>query len=116
VDDAQVIDECVRTAALITELTGEPAPFVRAPYRKADAFRYADLLDDRGFSTIGWSLDPRDWAATDPVEIVRAVLDSLHPGAIVVLHDGGRDRSATVEALPLMVHGARMAGYRFVAL
>jgi peptidoglycan-N-acetylglucosamine deacetylase len=116
VDDAQVVDECVRTAALVAELTGAPAPFVRPPYRKVDGARYAALLDDLGFATVTWSLDPRDWAATDPVDIVTAVLDALKPGAIVVLHDGGRNREATVEALPLIVHGARLAGYRFVAL
>ena len=44
------------------------------------------------------------------------VLDHLHCGAIVLLHDGGGDRSATVEALPLIVRGAQLAGYRFVAL
>ena len=111
-----MVDECLRTAALITDLTGGPAPFVRPPYRKVDGARYAELLGDRGFTTVTWSLDPRDWAATDPVDVVRAVLDDLTPGAIVVLHDGGQNREATIEALPLIVHGARLAGYRFVAL
>ena len=116
VNDAQVVDECERTAELIAELTGHPAPFVRPPYRKADASRYADLLGGRGFTTVTWSVDPRDWATTDPVEIVREVLDNLHTGAIVLLHDGGRNRWATLDAVPLIVSGARLAGYRFVAL
>ena len=116
VDDEQLVDECERTAAFIAELTGRPAPFVRPPYRKTDAHRYAALLGGRGFTTVSWSIDPRDWAASDPVEVARGVLDSLHCGAIVLLHDGGRDRSVTVDAVPLIVYGARLAGYRFVAL
>jgi peptidoglycan/xylan/chitin deacetylase (PgdA/CDA1 family) len=116
VDDAQLVDESERTAGLIAELTGRSATFVRPPYRKIDGPRYAALLGGRGFTTVTWSLDPRDWEATDPVEVARAVLDDLHCGAIVVLHDGGRDRSVTVDAVPLIVHGARLAGYRFVAL
>jgi peptidoglycan/xylan/chitin deacetylase (PgdA/CDA1 family) len=116
VDDGQLVDECERTAGLIAELTGCRAPFVRPPYRKADARRYAALLGGRGFTTVTWSVDPRDWASSDPVEVARGVLDSLHCGAIVLLHDGGRDRSVTVDAVPLIVYGARLAGYRFVAL
>jgi peptidoglycan/xylan/chitin deacetylase (PgdA/CDA1 family) len=116
VDDGQLVAESVRTATLITELTGRPARFVRPPYRKADAGRYATLLDGRGFTIVTWSVDPRDWATSDPVEVARGVIDSLHCGAIVLLHDGGRDRSVTVDALPLIVHGARLAGYRFVTL
>jgi hypothetical protein len=50
------------------------------------------------------------------VAIATAALDALHPGAVVLLHDGGGDRRATVEAVPLIVQGARLAGYELVAL
>ena len=116
VDDDALVDEAERTAALIVELTGRPAPFVRAPFRKVEIVRYDALLAGRGFTTVTWSVDPRDWACSDPVEIAQAVLDHLHHGAIVLLHDGGRPRPATVDALAPIVHGARLAGYRFVSL
>jgi peptidoglycan/xylan/chitin deacetylase (PgdA/CDA1 family) len=37
-------------------------------------------------------------------------------GSIVVMHDGGGDRSATVSALPAIIAGIRDRGFRFVAL
>ncbi len=114
--DEVLLDEAVRSAALIAEATGQPARVFRPPYRKADAPRWASVVAPLGLETVTWSIDPRDWASTDPVEIAMGVLDHLHCGAIVLLHDGGGDRSATVEALPLIVRGAQLAGYRFVAL
>jgi len=114
--DRDLAEEVVRTAMMIEDATGRPAPWFRPPYRKADAPRWDAVAGPLGFHTVTWSVDPRDWEAREPVAIATAVLDHLHPGAIVLLHDGGGERSATVEALPLIVHGARLAGYRFVAL
>ncbi len=60
-----------------------------------------------------WSIDPRDWqAGIRPRQIVREVLAAVRPGSIVILHDGGGDRSATVAALPAIVKGIRHRGLR----
>lgn len=37
---------------------------------------------------VHWSVDPRDWSRPGVDAIVDAVLDSVQPGAIVLLHDG----------------------------
>ena len=46
--------------------------------------------------------------------ISRRVLAALHPGAIVILHDGGGNRSQSVAALPAIVRGIRADGYQIV--
>jgi peptidoglycan-N-acetylglucosamine deacetylase len=38
------------------------------------------------------------------------VLAGVRPGVIVLLHDGGGDRSATVAALPAIIDGLRRLG------
>ncbi len=45
-----------------------------------------------------------------------AIARALKPGAIIVLHDSGGDRSKTVEALPAIIENALKAGFRFVKL
>ncbi len=49
-----------------------------------------------------------------------AILRSATPqggrGAVVLMHDGGGDRSHTVEALPQVIKRRRAAGYKFVTL
>ena len=41
----------------------------------------------RGLSILSWSVDPRDWATSDPLAVERAVLESIRDGDIVLLHD-----------------------------
>jgi peptidoglycan-N-acetylglucosamine deacetylase len=48
------------------------------------------------------------------VVISRRVLAALHPGAIVIMHDGGGNRAQTVAALPAIIRGIRAAGYQLV--
>jgi len=116
-DDADAQQEVLRTDELLRELTGAPVRYFRPPYRKTDASRYATLLADRDIVTVTWSVDPRDWRGGDAETISDAVLGALHPGAIVLLHDGGgRDRTETVRAVPMIVSGARALGYELVAM
>jgi peptidoglycan-N-acetylglucosamine deacetylase len=64
-----------------------------------------------GWPTVLWTIDPLDWQpGVTPHQIVRRVLAAARPGAIVLLHDGGGDRSATVAALPDIITGLRRLG------
>ena len=48
--------------------------------------------------------------------IISAVLGTAKPGAIVLMHDGGGDRSQTVEALDTVLKTLSGQGYRFETL
>ena len=64
-----------------------------------------------------WSVDPADWApGATAKQITHRVLSAVRPGSIVILHDGGGDRSATVAALPAIVRGIRRRGLHLVAI
>ena len=64
-----------------------------------------------------WSVDPRDWAPGATAKgITHNVLTHVHPGSIVIMHDGGGDRSATIRALPKLIHGIRHKGLRLVTV
>jgi peptidoglycan/xylan/chitin deacetylase (PgdA/CDA1 family) len=70
-----------------------------------------------GQRVVLWSVDPADWTAGSTAkEIARRVLSSVRPGSIVILHDGGGDRSATLTALPAIVRGIRKRGLHLLAL
>jgi peptidoglycan/xylan/chitin deacetylase (PgdA/CDA1 family) len=64
-----------------------------------------------GQRVVLWSVDPTDWKpGTTPKQIARRVLGAVKPGSIVILHDGGGDRGATVAALPRIIRGIRERG------
>jgi peptidoglycan/xylan/chitin deacetylase (PgdA/CDA1 family) len=63
-----------------------------------------------------WSIDPGDWRRPGVRAIVSNVLANSRPGAIVIMHDGGGDRSQTVAALPAVIRGLRHRGYQLVSV
>lgn len=94
------------TQRLIESLTGRSTTLFRPPYN-ADS-RPANLQEllpigiaqSLGYITVLENVDPRDWQKQDPIELLQRVKDELPRGNILLLHDGGGDRSATVAALP----------------
>jgi peptidoglycan-N-acetylglucosamine deacetylase len=64
-----------------------------------------------GDRTVLWSVDPADWQpGVTSDQLIHRVLAAVRPGAIVLLHDGGGNRSATVAALPAIIDGLRRLG------
>jgi peptidoglycan/xylan/chitin deacetylase (PgdA/CDA1 family) len=63
-----------------------------------------------------WTADCRDWTRPGVGRIVATVAHQLRPGAIILFHDGGGDRSQTVAALPRVLRQLHARGYRAVAL
>ncbi|GAA1586390.1 hypothetical protein GCM10009789_44940 [Kribbella sancticallisti] len=63
-----------------------------------------------------WSLDTRDWSRPGTAVIVRRVLNNVRSGSVVLLHDGGGNRSQTVAALPTILKALKARGYVFYPL
>jgi peptidoglycan/xylan/chitin deacetylase (PgdA/CDA1 family) len=112
--------EIARTSRTITAAGAKacmfrpPGGVVRGALRPASA---------AGLSTVLWSVDTRDWdsrlavRAKRPEQIRhRAQVGLGQPHPILLLHDGGGDRAATVAALPGIIDDFRTKGYRFVRM
>jgi peptidoglycan/xylan/chitin deacetylase (PgdA/CDA1 family) len=87
----------------------------RAPYGHTSETMLRGLYR-AGYVSIGWDSDSEDWRDLPAAQISENVLSEAHPGAIVLLHDGGLgggnpDRANTVEALPQIIDGLRERGY-----
>ncbi|MHB1135455.1 MAG: polysaccharide deacetylase family protein [Coriobacteriia bacterium] len=100
----------------IVRTTGARPRWLRAPGGRlgGSAEQY---IADAGMLSALWTVDPQDWRkGQTSEEIAGSVVASVRPGGIVVLHDGGGDRSATIAALPVIIDRLRDAGYEFVTL
>jgi peptidoglycan/xylan/chitin deacetylase (PgdA/CDA1 family) len=75
-----------------------------------------DLLQQRRMLMVLWSVNPSDYYRPGTQTIVSRVLAGVTPGAIVLMHDGGGDRSQTVAAVPAIVRKLRARGYRIVTI
>ena len=75
-----------------------------------------DAAQARGYVAVLGSAYPYDPKRPPAVFIRWLVSKNLAPGAIVILHDGGGDRSRTVAALPGILEAGRDKGLRFVTV
>jgi peptidoglycan/xylan/chitin deacetylase (PgdA/CDA1 family) len=110
--DADVVAEVRGATRVLNDLGIQPATF--RPPGGSWSDRTVRLAEDMGQRTVLWSVDSRDWTGATAAQIARAVLQDVRPGAIILLHDGGGDRSATVEALPRIIRGLRQMDLRLV--
>jgi peptidoglycan-N-acetylglucosamine deacetylase len=72
-----------------------------------------ELASSAKLVSVHWSVDPRDWSQPGVAAIVSTVQNGMHPGAIVLMHDGGGPRQQTVEALGQLLPWLVEHGYRF---
>lgn len=109
---AQEIED---TAALIDETTGCKTAWFRPPGGVLNN-GLNDYALSQNYAVAMWSSDARESFFSSSGALVNNVLNSAKPGGIVLLHDGGGDRSATVQALPIIITQLKERGYRFVTL
>jgi hypothetical protein len=69
-----------------------------------------------GYTVIMWTIDPRDWSRPGAAAIANHVIKRAAPNAVVVLHDGGGDRTQTVAAVDTILSVLSQQGYTFAAL
>jgi cellulose synthase/poly-beta-1,6-N-acetylglucosamine synthase-like glycosyltransferase/peptidoglycan/xylan/chitin deacetylase (PgdA/CDA1 family)/spore germination protein YaaH len=119
------------TERLFASRLGIKPLFFRPPYSidsepdTEDQVRPLEFTQDLGYITISDKIDPNDWR-DDPHptadQIASRVIEHLPPcaagdlgcGNIILLHDGGGNRSQTVLALPKIIAGIRAKGLEIV--
>jgi peptidoglycan-N-acetylglucosamine deacetylase len=69
-----------------------------------------------GLTTVVWNDDPVDWSQPGTMTIVNRVLANVHPGSIILLHDGPAGRAQTLAALPYILSGLKARGLTPVSL
>ena len=111
----QIIQQLSSTRDTIQQTTGMVVTLFRPPY-DAYTFRVLDVAASLQFSTITWNVDPRDWSRPGTDAIIDRVLNATQNGSIILLHDGGGDRSQTVAALPSIIEQLQQRGYIFVTI
>ena len=118
------------TELLIESSLGVKTLLFRPPFgidhqpETASEIQMLPIPQSMGYIIIGARVDPHDWGEpnggppppTDTI-VQRVLADATdEKGNIILMHDGGGDRSHTVEALPRVIDGLRAKGYEFVSV
>ncbi len=72
-------------------------------------------LDGTVVAEVGWDVDTEDWRKPGADQIAKAI-ENAKPGQVILMHDGGGDRTQTIEALRKALPELRKQGYRFVTI
>ncbi len=84
---------------------------VRPPYGATNQ-AVQRVLNQQGLRQVLWSVDTQDWSRPGVEHIVKvATGPSVAAGTIVLMHDGGGNRSQTVTALPRIISTLQHRGY-----
>jgi peptidoglycan-N-acetylglucosamine deacetylase len=106
------------TAAIRREITRTSqllggVKYLRPPGGSYNA-RVLGIVHSLGLKLVLWSVDTLDWKYHSVSSILRYLRAEVRPGAIVLMHDGGGNRSQTVAALPKVIDWLRSHGYTLV--
>jgi cellulose synthase/poly-beta-1,6-N-acetylglucosamine synthase-like glycosyltransferase/peptidoglycan/xylan/chitin deacetylase (PgdA/CDA1 family) len=127
ISHTQIRWELNLTQRLIESTLDVKTILFRPPYGIDHQPEYAEevaqlpLAQEMGYLIVGQRIDPDDWSLRDgkPIpakEIVDSVLRQAGNGNIILLHDGGGDRTQTVAALPQIIEALREKGYQLVSV
>ncbi len=101
---------------MVRWMTGVTPKWFRPPMGKIDGPAY-NAIRSAGMKPVLWTVDPQDWRpGAEAGAIARSVIAAAKPGSVILLHDGGGDRTQTIKALPWIIHELRGKGYEFVLL
>jgi len=111
----QILAQLTLTSQILQKTIGMRPRFFRPPYGALNV-QVLTQVNRLGLTTVLWNDDPRDWSRPGTRVIISRVRSEADNGAIILLHDGGGDRSQTLAALPIIIKALYKRGFRFVTL
>jgi peptidoglycan-N-acetylglucosamine deacetylase len=102
--------------ATAVQQVGIPRPRLFRPPYGAYNDQTLSVAARRKMLTVLWSVESSDYKATDPRAMADDVLAHVQPGAIILMHDGGGNRTVTGHALPLVIRGLKERNYKMVTV
>jgi peptidoglycan/xylan/chitin deacetylase (PgdA/CDA1 family) len=114
---SQIQSQLQQTSDAIFNATGVRPQYFRPPYGSMDS-EVESVAESMGLKTTLWTVDTLDWDQpnTTTNAIIQEVLTNATDNGIVLMHDGGGDRSRTVDALDDIIVGLRAQGYELVTI
>ncbi|MEH2452947.1 polysaccharide deacetylase family protein [Nostoc sp.] len=107
--------EIDRTTDLIYQVTGAKTNLFRPPGGIMHN-GLAAYAKGQKYTVVMWSADSTDYKLPAVPKLINNVIKDCKPGGIVLMHDGGGNRSRTVQALPEIISYFRKQGYHFVTI
>ena len=121
--------DLARAEKVIYNITGVEPHLYRPPHGKKSPWELDEIKDDHMIE-VTWSASANDqhkvafFGKPTVTQYAKEIVRHVHPGGIILLHDGfgtihntpKADKSFTVQALPLIIQQLKAKGYKFVTV
>lgn len=107
--------EVANTTDIIFKTTGVKSGLFRPP-GGIMTNGVASYARNNKYAIIMWSSDSIDYSRPAVPRLINNIFKTAKSGGIVLMHDGGGDRTHTVQALPEIISRFRKQGYKFVTV
>lgn len=114
-DQETIGREIAEGTRAIRDVTGVTPQWFRPPAGRMNPMVLAEA-ERMGMTLALWDVDPQDWRRPAADRMLPTMLSAIRPGSVVLLHDGGGNRSQTIAALPRLIEELKARGYLFVTL
>ena len=104
-----------RCQSALFKATSYKARWFRPPYGATNA-TLKKTAKSLGLGQVLWTVDTLDWKYRVKSSIVSRALAGAKDGGVILMHDGGGPRGATVSAVPVIIAKLRAKGFDFVTL
>jgi len=109
-------NKAIQDAALRIRSYGVPYPRLFRPPGGAFNATTVSTLHQHRMLAVLWTVDTGDFTRPGTTAIVDRAVNGAKNGAIILMHDGGGDRSQTLAALPAIIHRLRARGFQLVTV
>ncbi len=102
------------THAAIEKCSGAKVNLCRMPHG-IDRPWIRDAAREMGYTLVNWTYGA-DWNKGTAQELLPGYLKAIRPGAILLFHDGGKERSKSLAMAEAVIQSARQRGFEIVTV
>ena len=111
--DAKVRRELDGCHKAIVDACGVAPTIFRPPYGAIKSSQKQWIFDEYGYTTVLWSVDPRDWQRPGVDVVARRLVEGARPGGVLLAHD---IHEPTIDAMPQALDELLRRGFQFVTV
>jgi peptidoglycan/xylan/chitin deacetylase (PgdA/CDA1 family) len=112
VPEEAIAVEIKACGGVLQAITGKTPHLFRPPGGDYNV-KVAEVSEALGYTMVLWTSDPGDYASPGVTKIEDRLATTIHPGGIILLHDGIEQ---TIDLLPHLIKTLKAEGYKFVTI
>lgn len=111
---AKIREEIRKSKEMIQKTTGVSPILCRMPHGYHRSW-LSEIAREFNYVLVNWTFG-EDWQNLSEESMISHYIQHIQPGAILLLHDGGKNRQKTIAALPQIIERARQKNFSFLTV